>query len=83
MDAAASTRPLTAHFTQRDRKPGIAGRLLLTEPTEIGRTNLTAACVGVAKLTGASDSSKAVSGKSTRGMTDPPNTPASRKRTKI
>jgi hypothetical protein len=45
--------------------------------------NLTAACVGGAKLTGASDSSKAVSGKSTRGMADPANTPTSRKKTKI
>ena len=44
---------------------------------------LSVTCEGGARFTGASDSLKVVSGRSTGGIADPPKTPARRNRTNI
>src|ERR1700682_6634310 len=77
MAAAPSTRLLRSHPAQLNRKLGITSGLLT------GRSNVSVACEGGARFTGASDSSKLVSARSTGGAADPPKTPARRNRTKI
>src|SRR3981081_2714676 len=77
MAAARSTRLLRSHPAQLKRNPGI------TSGSLTGRSNVSVACEGGARFTGASDSSKLVSARSTGGAADPPKTPARRNRTNI
>jgi hypothetical protein len=74
MAAASITRLLITHPGQENRNPGI------TIGSITGRTKLSRV-EGGARLTGASDSSKAVSGRSPGSTANPPKTPASSNRT--
>jgi hypothetical protein len=77
MAATPITRLLRSHPAQLNRNPGI------TSGSLTGRSNVSVACEGGARFTGASDSSKLVSARSTGGAADPPKTPARRNRTNI